>query len=166
MVGTWELVIDVVFFIALPAAVGYLLSQWLGGVVKRRGWSPLGVRTLRLVITIIWVGIAIAGTAFTVGSFNFLSALTVTAVAGIAITLALQTTFQNILAGFILIQERFLRIGDSVQFSGIKGTVVAIGLVEVVLKTDTGALAMISTSNLLAGPLVNFTAAQRLAGEY
>ena len=166
MVPTDTVVLDVVLFIAVPAVAGYLLARWAGDTAKRRGWSPLRVRTLRVIITVVWVAIVVAGTAATIGSFNFLSALTVSAIAGIAITLALQTTLQNILAGFILMQERFLHLVDQVQFSGIKGTVVGIGLVSVVVKTETGALASISHSNLLAGPLVNFTAAQRLSGEY
>ena len=166
MAPTDTVVLDVVLFIAVPALAGYLLTRWAGDTAKRRGWPPLRVRTLRVVLTIVWVAIVIAGTAATVGSFSFLSALTVSAIAGIAITLALQTTLQNILAGFILIQQRFLHLGDQVQIGGVKGTIVGIGLVAVVVKTETGALAMVSNSNLLAGPLVNFTAAQRLSGEY
>ena len=160
------LVANVALFIVLPAVVGYLLARWAGETAKRRGWSPLRVHTLRVVINVAWVVIVVAETAAILGSVSFLSALTVSAVAGIAVTLALQTTLQNILAGFILIQQRFLRIGDSIQFSGVKGTVVGIGLVEVVLRTESGALAMVSNSNLLAGPTLNFTATQRLAGEY
>jgi len=160
------IILDVILFIALPAGVGYLLSRWAGDTAKHRGWSPVNVRVLKVVITIIWVAIVIAGTAATLGSFSFISALTVSAVAGIAITLALQTTLQNILAGFLLIQRRFLHLGDVIQFSGVKGTVVGIGIVSVVVRTETGALALVSNSNLLAGPMINFTAATRLSGEY
>ncbi len=163
---TEAVALDIVLFILVPAVTGYSLSRWGGEAAKRRGWPPARVHTLRVVITIVWVAIVVAGAAATLGSFSFLSALTVSAVAGIAITLALQTTLQNILAGFVLIQQRFLRIGDLVQFSGVKGTVVGIGLVEVVLKTESGALAMVSNSNLLSGPMINFTATQRLSGEY
>ncbi len=166
MLVTEVLAIRVLLFIVVPAAVGIFLSGWAGNFAKRRGSSPLVVRTLRVVITIVWVAIVVAETAAILGTFSILSALTVSAVAGIAVTLALQTTLQNILAGFILIRQRFLHIGDSIQFSGVKGTVVSIGLVEVVVRTDGGALAMMSNANLLSGPLINFTAAQRLAGEY
>lgn len=166
MPSTETIVLDVLLLIVLPAVVGYLLARWAGDTARRRGWPPLRVRILRIVITVGWIAVVIADTAGTVGTFSFLSALTVSAVAGIAVTLALQTTLQNILSGFILIQQRFLHLGDQIQFSGIKGTVVSIGLVEVVLKTDAGALAMVSNANLLAGPMVNFTAAQRLSGEY
>jgi small-conductance mechanosensitive channel len=164
--STDTIILDVILFIVLPAVVGYLVTRWAGDAAKRRGWSPVKVRVLRVVITIVWVAVVIAGTAATLGSVSFLSALTVSAVAGIAVTLALQTTLQNILAGFILIQQRFLHLGDVIQFSGVKGTVVGIGLVEVVLRTESGALAMVSYSNLIAGPMINFTATQRLSGEY
>jgi len=164
--STETLALDAILFIALPGVVGYLLSRWAGDEAKRRGASPVKVRTLRTIITIGWVAVVVAGTAATLGSFSFLSALTVSAVAGLAVTLALQTTLQNILAGFILAQRRFLHPGDLIQFSSIKGTVADIGIVEVVIRTEAGPLAIVSNSNLLAGPLINFTATQRLAGEY
>lgn len=159
-------VLDTLFFIILPAAIGSVLSRWLGDLAKRHGRSPLRVRTLRMVITIAWIAIVIAGTAATLGSFSFLSALTVSAIAAIAVTLALQTTLQNILSGFILTYQRLLRLGDVIQVGGVKGTVVGIGFVAVVLRTENGALAVVSTSNLLLGPMVNFTAPTRLSGEY
>ncbi len=163
---TASLVLDVLLLIVVPAVAGYTLSRTLGDIVKKRGWPPASVRTLRAVITVIWVAVVVADSAATLGSYSFLSALTVSAIAGVAVSLALQTTLSNILAGFILVQQRFLHIGDNIQFSGIKGTVVGIGLVEVVVRTEGGALAMLSNANLLAGPTINFTASQRLAGEY
>lgn len=107
-----------------------------------------------------------AGLSATLGSISFLSTLTFSAIAGVAVTLALQTTLQNLVAGLLLLQHRFLRLGDEVQFSGLKGSVVGFGLVTTVLKLSDGNLAFVSNANLLSGPLVNFTAAQRLTGEY
>ncbi len=166
MAITESLALDILLFIVVPAGVGIALSQWAGDMAKKRDWSPLSVRTLRVGITAAWIAIVIAGAAATLSSYSILSALTLSAVAGVAITLALQTTLQNILSGFILIRNRFLHVGDQVLFSGVKGTVVSLGLIEVVIRTDTGALAMVSNANLLSGPLINFTAATRLAGEY
>ncbi len=166
MVSTESLVLRGILFIAVPAIAGIFLTRWAGDAAKRHGSSPFVVRTIRVVLTIGWVAIVVGATASILGTFSFLSALTVSAVAGIAVTLALQTTLQNILSGFILIRGRFLHVGDSIQFSGVKGTVVSVGLVEVVIRTDAGALAMMSNSNLLSGPFINFTATQRLAGEY
>lgn len=158
--------LDVVFLILLPVVIGIPLTKWVGDTAKRRGSSPLLVRSLRIVVTVVWVAIAIAGVALAFAPFNFFSALTVTAVAGIVVTLALQTTLQNLISGILLLRGRFLRLGDVIQFSGVKGSVVSIGLIEVVLKLESGALAVVSNSNLLSGPMINFTAPARLAGEY
>lgn len=166
MASIEEVALEAILTIIIPGVAGYLLSRWVGDTLRRRGWSHVSVRVARAVITIVWVAIVIGGVAVVLGSFSFLSALTISAVAGIAVTLALQTTFQNILAGFTLVQQRFLRLGDYVQFGGIRGTVVGMGFVEVVIKTDNGALMLVSNSNLVAGPLVNYTAAARLSSEY
>lgn len=158
--------LEVVFLILLPIAVGIPLTKWAGDAAKRRGSSPLVVRTLRIVITVVWVVIALVGVSVAFAPFNPLSGLTVSAVGAIVVSLALQTTLQNMIAGVFLLRGRFLRLGDVVQFSGVKGTVVSIGLIEVVLKLDGGALVLVSNSNLIGGPMINFTAPVRLAGEY
>ena len=157
---------EIVFLILLPPAFGIPVSQRAGTRAKRRGASPLWVRSLHILITVIWLGIAVYGVTLAFGPFSFLSALTISAIATIALTLALQTTLQNIIAGFLLLRQGFLRIGDDVQMGGVRGKVVSIGLVTVVLKLSDGALAVVSNSNMLSGPTINYTAQKRLAGEY
>lgn len=158
--------LEVFFLIVLPIVVGIPLTKWAGDSAKRRGSSPMLVRTLRIVITVVWVAIVIVGVSLAFAPFSLLSGLTVSAIAAIAVTLALQTTLQNLISGFLLLRGRFIRLGDVIQVSGVKGSVVSIGLIEVVLKLEGGALAVISNSNLLSGPMVNYTAPARLAGEY
>lgn len=158
--------LEIAFLILLPIGIGIPLTKWAGDAAKRRGSSPLLVRTLRIAITVTWVAIVMVGVSVAFAPFNPLSGLTVSAVAAIVVSLALQTTLQNMIAGIFLLRGRFLRMGDVVQFSGVKGTVVSIGFIEVVLKLDTGALALVSNANLISGPMVNFTAPVRLAGEY
>lgn len=158
--------LEVALLILLPIAAGIPLSKWVGDAAKRRGSSPLVVRTLHIIVTVVWIAIVVVGVSLAFAPFNFLSALTVSAVATIAITLALQTTLQNLIAGILLLRGRFLRVGDVIQFSGVKGSVASIGLIEVVLKLEGQALAVVSTSNLLSGPMINYTALTRLAGEY
>jgi len=161
-----EIVIDAVLLILIPVVVGPLLARAAGNRAKRAGATPAKVRGIEILITVAWVAIAAVGVSITLGPISFLSTLTFSAIAGIAVTLALQTTLQNLVSGIILLQHRFLRVGDQVQFSGMKGTIVGFGLVTTVIKLDDGTLAFVSNSNLLSGPLINFTAAKRLAGEY
>ena len=161
-----EFALEVVFLIVVPAAAGVLLTRFGGDEAKRRGAFPLAVRLLRTAITAIWVVIVAIGVSLAFGPFSFLSTLTASAIAGVAVTLALQTTLQNILAGFILLRNQFMHLGDHIQISGLKGEVVGLGVVSVTLRLDDGSLATVSNATLLSGPLVNYTATQRLKGEY
>jgi small-conductance mechanosensitive channel len=94
------------------------------------------------------------------------SGLTFSAIIGLAATLALQTTLGNIVAGFILLQDRTLRMNDVITVGSITGRVVRIGLVTVWLRLDDGNVASMSNSTLLSGPMINRSAKDRLKGEY
>lgn len=160
------LLVHLAVFVVLPAAVGIWISTRGADALRRRATSPLLVRSLRIAVTIVWIALVVVGLSVTLGPFSIFSTLTVSAIASIALTLALQTTLQNIIAGFLLLQDRSLRMGDQIQFGGIKGTVVGLGLVTTVLRTADGTLAFVSNSNLLSGPILNTTATARFMGEF
>ena len=61
-----------------------------------------------------------------------------------------------------MLSDGVLRLNDSVEYSGVKGVVVKIGLRATWVKTDHGDIAIISNNYLVNGPLVNRTATQRL----
>jgi small conductance mechanosensitive channel len=83
-------------------------------------------------------------------------------VAGLAATLALQSTLQNIIAGIFMIRDRTMRLGDSIEIGGMKGKVVRLGFRTAWLKDEGGSVVIVSNSTLLNGPFVNHTATQRL----
>lgn len=163
---TDQFVAEIILLILVPVIAGPLVTRAAGARARRGGATPAKVRALESVITIAWVAIAAVGVSVTLGTFSFLSTLTFSAIGGVAVALALQTVLQNFVSGLILLQNRFLRVGDVVQFSGLKGTVTALGPVTTVLRLEDGSLAFVSNANLLSGPLVNLSAAKRLAGEY
>ena len=100
------------------------------------------------------------------GSVSTVSGLTFSAILTLAATLALQTTIGNVIAGFILLRNRVLRIDDRIAIGGVSGRVVQLGLVTVWLRLEDGSLVSVSNSNLLSGPLVNRSAGDRLQGEF
>jgi small conductance mechanosensitive channel len=163
---TEQFVLDLVFWVLVPAIAGPLIARWAGRRATRAGRSPARVRGIEVIVTIAWVSVLAAGLTVTLGGVSFVSTLTFSAIAGIAVTLALQTTLQNLVSGMILLQNRVLRVGDAVQFSGIKGRIAGIGPITTVIKLEDGTLAFVSNSNLLSGPLLNTTASGRFAGEY
>ena len=145
---------------------GYFLSGEAGRRLRKQGEPPHAVRFARVMISAVSVLVAVAVLVAFFGPISFLSGLTVSAVVGIAVTLALQTTLANVIAGFILLRNRMIRINDRVTIGGITGQIVQLGIVTIWLRMPDGSVAFVSNSTLLAGPLVNRSAAQRLEGEF
>lgn len=155
-----------VLALTLVALVFYLSSRFLVARVRRAGASPALVRSLRGVITILATVSAVAILASLVGSLSWTSGLTISAIGGLAVTLALQTSLGNIIAGVVLMQDRMLRLHDDITVSSVKGKVVKLGLISVWIQMDDGTLVTVSNSTLLAGPTLNRSAKNRLQGEY
>jgi potassium-dependent mechanosensitive channel len=148
------------------AIAGYFLSLAVARWLSRRGAPAAGVRTVRIAISLLSLLAAGAVLFVAFGPITAVSGLTFSAIVGLGITLALQTTIANVIAGFILLQDRLLRLNDSVQIGGVRGQVVQLGLVTALLRLEDGSIASVSNSSLLSGPLINRTAGERLKGEY
>jgi small conductance mechanosensitive channel len=146
--------------------VGLWVTRWTTGRLLERGASPRSVRAARLTITLVSILVAAAAVFVLIGPIGVVSGLTFSAIIGLAATLALQTTLQNIIAGFILLQNRVLRLDDTITVSGVTGRVVQIGLVTVLLRMDDGNVATVSNASLLSGPMINRSARERLKGEF
>jgi small-conductance mechanosensitive channel len=151
---------------AAVAVGGYLLSLEVAGWLTRRGTPATGVRTVRVAISLLSLLAAAAVLFVALGPITAVSGLTFSAIIGLAVTLALQTTIANVIAGFILLRDRLLRLNDSIQISGVRGQVVQLGLVTTWLRLEDGSIASVSNSALLNGPLINRSAGERLKGEY
>jgi small-conductance mechanosensitive channel len=148
------------------AVGGYALSNSTARWLRQRGAPPAAVRWARLAVSLTGLLLAAAVLFVAFGPLTVAGGLTLSAVVGLAATLALQTTIGNVIAGFILLRNRVLRLNDHVSIGGVSGTVVRLGLVTTWLRLEDGSLASVSNSNLLAGPLVNRSAGHRLKGEY
>jgi small-conductance mechanosensitive channel len=158
--------IESVVTAAVLAMGGYILSSIVARWLRHRSAPPTAIRGARLAISL--TGLLLAGAALFIafGPLTLAGGLTLSAVVGLATTLALQTTIGNVIAGFILLRDGTLRLNDVVQLGGVRGTVVRLGLVTTWLRLEDGSLATVSNSNLLSGPLVSKSAGDRLKGEY
>ena len=145
--------------------MGELFRRGLTAIAKRAGASKTLVRTIRDGIRITWIVIGVASVLIITGVASQFQALTVTGLAGLTISLALQTTLSNIIAGVLLFSDKTLRLHDEIAYSGIKGTVVRVGLRSTLIRTQEGTIAIISNSTLLGGPFINYSAEERLVGK-
>ena len=160
----WLTGAELVAVISGIVIVGTLLTRLIRKVVLRAGAS-------RTVVTSItqWMGVlvllgAIAAATTITGLSSELTALTISGIAGLAVSLALQTTISNVIAGVLMQHDGAIRLGDDVQFGqgGVRGEVVRLSLRSTWLKTQGGVIVMIGNNNLASGPILNYTADARV----
>jgi small conductance mechanosensitive channel len=161
-----QVTIDLLLQIAGIVVGSWLVAEVVIRVTARAlrsvGASPYLTRSIRDGLTIVWIIFAVSGTLLVTGVASEFSFLTVSGIVGLTVSLALQSTLSNVIAGLLLLTDRVIRIGDVISFSSVKGTVVRIGLRSTWLKTESGEIVVTSNSNLASGPFVNYSAAQRL----
>jgi len=158
----------VIFIAELGAviAVSWLVSELFIRLIirgaKRAGASAELIRNVREGLSLLWLVFVVGWLVIVTGLGSIFSFLTLSGIVGLALSLALQNTLSNIISGILLLSDGVLRLHDSVEYSGVKGKVVKIGLRATWVKTDSGDIAIISNNYLVNGPLLNFTAGQRL----
>ncbi len=162
-ISVYELILGTTAIVLVSGLSWLAIGRIVGIVAKRAGATASSLRVIRDLFRIAWVLTVVIGVLSLSGLASEFSALTVSGIASISITLALQSTLSNVISGFLLFNDKAIRIEDEIQFGGIRGKVVYIALRSTWIKTTEGALMMISNGNLSAGPLINYTSAKRLA---
>jgi small-conductance mechanosensitive channel len=158
-------VVQIVSVVVFWAIVGELFRRGLTAIAKRAGASKTLIRSIRDGVRIVWIVVGVASVLIVTGIASQFQALTVTGLAGLTISLALQTTLSNMIAGVLLLSDKTLRLHDEIAYSGIRGTVVRIGLRSTLIRTQQGNIAVISNNTLLGGPFINYSAEERLVGK-
>ena len=141
---------------------GLLLSRIITTAAKRAGVPETQLHFFRDAMRGIFILLSIVAAIHISGLTSEFTALTLSGIFAIALSLALQTTLTNIISGILLLLDGSIRVKDSIEFSSVKGEVVRIGLRNTWIKTTDGTVVIVSNSQLAAGPLMNHTASQRL----
>jgi small conductance mechanosensitive channel len=157
-----NLLVEIALIIVGSALFTEALIRGLSRLVRRAGAHAGLARSIREGFTLIWITLTGVGILSVTGIASQFSFLTISGIVGLAVSLALQNTLSNIISGVLLLSDGVLRLDDSVEYSGVKGVVVKIGLRATWVKTEKGDIAVISNNYLVNGPLVNHTATQRL----
>jgi small conductance mechanosensitive channel len=160
--GTIIFIAQLAAIVAVSWLVSELLIRLITRGAKRAGASTDLIRSVREGLSILWIIFVAVGLVSVTGIGSIFSFLTLSGIAGLAISLALQNTLSNIISGILILSDGVLRLHDSIEYSGVKGKVVKIGLRATWVRTDNGDIAIISNNYLANGPLVNFTAGERL----
>ncbi|RLD74848.1 MAG: hypothetical protein DRJ15_17830 [Bacteroidetes bacterium] len=76
---------------------------------------------------------------------------------GVGIGFGLQDLINNLISGFILIFERPIQVGDTVQFGDKEGKVEEIGIRSSIIKTYDGSEVIVPNGKLISNELINLT---------
>jgi len=161
-----ELVIESAGIIAVCAIIGEGLRTLIKAVAVRAGAHPATLRSIREGMRIIWVTVAALGVIYSSGITSELTILTVSGIAGLVVSLSLQSLFSNVISGIFLLRDGALRVGDVISYGGVKGRVARVALRNTWIITDAGEVAVIGNTALSSGPLVNLTASRRLTTQF
>lgn len=150
---------------------GVLIVEEVGGfiigrVAKEAGAGPTVTRDIKTGLRGAAGILIVSYFVSFIGLSSLFTGLTVSAVLAVAVSLALQTTLTNVISGLLLFNDGVLRLGDTIEYSGKKGKVVRVGLRNTWIRSEGGLLTVVSNSALSGGPLVNYTATDRLSKKY
>jgi len=142
--------------------VGRLGGLLLGRLFRQRLAERLVPRaaTVAAVASSVWTyTIALSGLGLVLNALGIdLTALLGAAgIAGIAVALGAQTLIRDWLAGFFLLAENQIAVGDYVAFAGAEGVVVSIGLRATRLRDVRGRLVTVPNGQIAL--LTNYTRA-------
>jgi len=159
--------------VSLGQTLAFVLAVWLAYHVSRitqivlnddllpKFPLPRGVPNAISVIanyTIVLIGIFIGAGILGIGVSNL--ALIVGAL-GVGIGFGLQNIVSNVVSGLILLFERPVQVGDSVQIGTVSGRVSHIGFRASNIRTYSGAEVIVPNSELLSAQMTNWTLSDR-----
>jgi len=156
---------ELVVSLGLILAVGTVLTRLVHGIVRRAGASRQVVSSVTEIMGVLMLLAGVGVVSTLSGVSSYFTALTISGIAGLAVSLALQTTLSNIISGILMLHDGVLHVGDDLQYGGpggIRGEVVRVSLRTTWLRTADGTITVIGNSNLAAGPIINRSATKRL----
>ena len=126
---------DVLSRLGLPRGVPSTISMML----------HYGIVTLGFLVALAALGIELSQLSILIGAL------------GVGIGFGLQNVVNNFISGLILVFERPINVGDTVQFGTTTGKVTRIGLRSSVVRNFEGAEIIVPNGNLISNEVTNWT---------
>jgi len=156
---------DIVAFLVTVWAA-YLLSALLRFILQEDVYPRIGVQKGLAYATSSLINYVILALGFVVGLGVIgvsLTKITVLAGAfGVGIGFGLQSIVNNFVSGLILLFERPIHVGDSIEMDGLKGEVRRIGIRASTVRTWQGADIVVPNADLVTKQVTNWTLSDKL----
>ena len=78
-------------------------------------------------------------------------------IVGVAVSLSIQNTLSNVMAGFSLLFTKQFEVDDYIEAGGVSGTVMRIGMSSCKLKTYDGKDIYVPNSSIVSEKIINYT---------
>ncbi len=145
-----------IFFILYRIAIRVKMALY--NQLSKQMDDPLLARFLARIVKVIIIFAALMIFMNIVGLTHLASGLiTGASVSAVVIGFAFKDIAENFLAGIMLAFHRPFRIGDTVELTGNKGSVVSLHLRTTHIKTPDGRDIYIPNASIVKNPLVNYT---------
>ncbi|MFZ9940366.1 MAG: mechanosensitive ion channel family protein [Bacteroidia bacterium] len=114
---------------------------------------PFTVDGIKILLVIFGVLLA-AGGVFDADVTALIGGL---GIGGLAVALAAQESLANLLGSFTIFLDKPFQVGDSVEFSGVSGTIEKVGFRSTRIRTHDKTLLTVPNKNLVGAPLNNMS---------
>ena len=164
-VGTISVSLGDILAFAVTLAAAFLLSGLIRFVlqedvfprlVMRRGVSNAVSTTAHYAILILGFLLALAAAGFDLSRVTLLAGAF-----GVGIGFGLQNVVNNFVSGLILLFERPIQVGDTIEVGGLLGDVRRIGPRSSTVRTFDGAEVIVPNGMLISDQVINWTLSDR-----
>ncbi len=162
--------LELVLGVVVGTFVTVLIEEGINRVIRRgakkAGTNPTVIRDIAVALRVIAVLVIVTVILSLTGLASVFTAITISGIGALAVSLALQNTLSNIISGILMFHDGIIHLNDTVEYTTIKGKVVRLAMRNTWIKMDSGKIAVISNSLLAAGPLINHSATERISRKY
>jgi potassium-dependent mechanosensitive channel len=164
-IGAYQLSLGRILLFALAAWLSFLAARLTSFILDQdvlprmrlsRGLPGTISTTSRYAI--IAVGLLIAAS---IAGFDLSQIALILGALSVGIGFGLQTIVNNFISGIILLFERPIQVGDTVQVGDLLGVVREIGIRASNVRTYSGAEVIVPNSELVSGQVINWTLSDR-----
>ncbi len=155
---TFLLILTISFLITSLVAFFIDSGQFKSRYVKFPKGIPAAISlVIRYFIIATGIILALSSLGVDLSKFNLMAGAL-----GLGIGFGLQNVISNFVSGLILVFERPILVGDTVEVNNLMGTVKRIGVRSSNISTFDGAEVVVPNSNLISNDLINWTLSSNL----
>ncbi len=160
-IGTFQLSIGGVFSLILVLLATFVIANLVNALVDKgilvytrlpKGVPEAILVTIRYFIVTLGVLMALGVAGIDMGKFGLLAGAL-----GVGIGFGLQNIVNNFISGLILVYERPVNVGDTIEVENLMGTVKRVGIRSSNVRTYDGAEVVVPNGNLISNQLINWT---------